>query len=355
MGNPLIDATIVTIFARESLEGGIIIGEYRTIILRNDWQNQPITQKEALRAMTVSAIAAASLALVVCVTVAIPLAVLSRDFDPKTADLIEGISKVVASVCILQLSLKMPKFFGIYPSRKNSTKDLQTTSVDDANDEEGHTEDENGEEGTNHKLSNGLSLKSIRFNVAWNIWREVAECGAFLIPFFLTGNGARRIPLSGAVGLVIGMAGCSGVYYANQKFKSTVGLTTFISSLLLLFSAGLFTGGCHEFEVVYGYTPVVWRIRGEFWNAEKLPMTLLQPFGYSSTRTVLQLACFWSWLLAGIALHLRKYYQFVGYRREQNEDINALDPSSGLSSTKPHEETQSGTEEEPNSTGLPEP
>jgi hypothetical protein len=42
--------------------------------------------------------------------------------------------------------LKIPKFLGVYPSKK-------------------------GEDG----LTVGLSIKSIRFNVAWNIWREVAE------------------------------------------------------------------------------------------------------------------------------------------------------------------------------------
>jgi hypothetical protein len=33
-----------------------------------------------------------------------------------------------------------------------------------------------------------VTLGEIRFNVAWNILREVAECGVFLIPFLLEGT-----------------------------------------------------------------------------------------------------------------------------------------------------------------------
>ena len=39
--------------------------------------------------------------------------------------------------------------------------------------------------------------------------------------------------------------------------KSTVGLTIFTVALLLTLSTGLFSGGCHKFEMVYGYTKEV--------------------------------------------------------------------------------------------------
>ena len=81
----LFDIAVTTIFAREVLEGGIIIGEYRTVIKRTDWQNSDLTQEEALRAVTVAAIVAAALALLVCAAIAIPLLVLSKDFNKDTA------------------------------------------------------------------------------------------------------------------------------------------------------------------------------------------------------------------------------------------------------------------------------
>jgi high-affinity iron transporter len=142
------------------------------------------------------------------------LALLSRNLNKRVVEFIEGISKLVAVMFVLQLSLKIPKFLGVYPSKK-------------------------GEDG----LTVGLSLKSIRFNVAWNIWREVAECGAFLIPFFLTGEGAKAIPLSGLIGIAVG--GLMGViiYYSNKRLEDKTWLAVFMSVILLFLSVGLFVGG----------------------------------------------------------------------------------------------------------------
>jgi high-affinity iron transporter len=267
----------------------IIIGEYRTVILRSNWDGSDITQRQALRAVTVSALVAAFVAVIVCAAIAIPLAILSRDFDDKTAKLIEGASKIVAAICLLQLSLKMPKFFGLYYS-KSQLKKIKNGEPIDASME-----------------SSTLTLRSIRFNVSWNIWREVAECGVFLIPFFLTGEGIVAIPLSAVVGTVVGSAICLLIYYANKHFKSRVGLTIFTVSIFLLLSTGLFSGGCHKFEMVYGYTTVVWTLEGDFWSVDRLPMTIFKPFGYSDTRTVLQMVTFWAWLFFGLLLHYLKY------------------------------------------------
>jgi high-affinity iron transporter len=286
----LLNFAVITIFAREVLEGGIIIGEYRTVILRTKWDRETdgMTQNEALRAVTISALVAAAVALVLCAAIAIPLAVLSRDFDDKTAIIIEGASKIVAAICILGLSLKMPKFFGLYYS-KSQVINGKPEHPDLA------------------EASHGLTKRSIRFNVAWNIWREVAECGVFLIPFFLTGDEIKAIPLSALVGFVTGGLVCVGIYYANQRMKNTVGLTVFTVGLLLILSTGLFSGGCHKFEMAYGYTPIVWQMEDEFWSVDRLPMTIFKPFGYSDTRTVLQMVCFWVWLFFSLFLHWRKY------------------------------------------------
>ena len=294
MGTALLDLAVVTIFARETLEGGIIIGEYRTLILRSDLRHTQLSQQEALRAVTVAALAAASLALIVCAAVAIPLAVLSRDFNDHTAILIEGASKIVASICILGLSLKMPTFFGLYRSKKVARK------------REGGSSEENKENEV-PESSNDLSLRSIRFNVAWNIWREVAECGVFLIPFFLSGDGVFAIPLSAIVGMLVGAIICLGVYYTNQNLSKPLGLTIFTVTLLVILSTGLFSGGCHKFEMVYFPTPVVWTLNGDFWSVDRLPMTIFKPFGYSDKRTVLQMVCFWGWLMFSLSLHFQKW------------------------------------------------
>ena len=42
----LINGAIITIFAREMLEGTVIVGQYRTVVMRSpDWQD-PERQKE---------------------------------------------------------------------------------------------------------------------------------------------------------------------------------------------------------------------------------------------------------------------------------------------------------------------
>jgi high-affinity iron transporter len=268
----------------------IIIGEYRTVILRSKWDNPDITQRQALRAVTVSALVAALVAVVVCASIGIPLAILSRDFDDRTAKLIEGGSKIIAAICLLQLSLKMPKFFGLYYSKAQLKKIKNGELI------------ENGDDSPS-----SLTQRSIRFNVSWNIWREVAECGVFLIPFFLTGEGIISIPLSALVGSVVGGSICLLIYYANKHFRNTVGLTAFTVSLFLLLSTGLFAGGCNKFEMVFGSTTVIWEISGDFWSVDRLPMTVFKPFGYSDTRTVLQIVAFWGWLSFGLVLHYLKY------------------------------------------------
>lgn len=310
----LINAGIMTIFAREMLEGTVIVGQYRTVVKRAPEWSDPERQKEGLKAVTVSALFAFVLAIIVIAIVAVPLALLSKNLNPRVEQFIEGISKLIAAVCVLQLSLKIPKFLGVYPSKK-------------------------GEDG----LTIGLSLKSIRFNVAWNIWREVAECGAFLLPFFLSGENAKSIPLSGLIGIAVGAAFGALIYFANQQLKSKSFLAFFMATLLLFLSVGLFVGGVHEFEEIYGETPDVYNIgtaRGlaeehdsddvpvvhesddvvhkdneesseapqlTIWSEKKLPFALLKPFGYSAGRTQLQMACFWGWLSLGIALHIWKY------------------------------------------------
>ncbi|EED95805.1 Ftr1_plasma membrane iron permease [Thalassiosira pseudonana CCMP1335] len=317
----LLNGAIMTIFAREILEGVVIIGQYRTVLHRSpEWQD-PDKQKAGLKAINMAALMASLVAVVVCACVAIPLAVLSKDLDEKTADIIEGVSKLVAAVCVLQLSLKIPKFLGVYASKK-------------------------GEDG----VTVGLSLKSIRFNVAWNVWREVAEIGVFLIPFFLQGAGAKAIPLSGIIGIAVGFALGAIIYFANHKLNNTAWLAAFMALLLLFLSVGLFVGGCHEFEEVYGETDKIYNIGVKrslfeeeeetrylshserfltavdeeakpeytFWSEKKLPMALLKPFGYSAGRTQLQIACFWSWLVFGIVLHAWKYVSSKKIREAQD-------------------------------------
>jgi len=307
----LFDVAICTIFAREFMEGAIIIGEYRTAIQKadikekreegEDVDDKEPNKQELLRAVTISAAVASALAVLIVIIVAIPLAVLSKNFDERTAEIIEGISKVVAAICILQLSLKIPKWLGFYKNKKNG------------------------------KVSEGfdMTLQSVRFNVGWNIWREVAECGVFLLPSFLNGNNIESIPISAIVGVVVGLFVGFFVYWANQRMTNKLYLCIFITGLLVFLATGLFVGGCHEFEEVYGETDKVWIIENDFWSHKQLPMALVKPFGYSSSRTVLQICCFWLWLLLSACCHYFMYWRTQKIIREiqANAKLNESDDS----------------------------
>ena len=288
----LFNIAIATIFAREMLEGSLIVINYRSCIIMTAVDEE--TKKEQLRAVTVAALFAAFVAILVIIAAASPLWVLSNELDPNVEDMIEGVAKVVGAVAVLQLSLKIPVWLGLYkkipllPWRKHVVRWC------------------NGSLEEKKEQDIGPTVREIRFNVAWNIWREVAECGAFLLPFFLQGSLAA-IPISALVGVVISSFLALLIYIANHKMTSKVGIAVFMSGLMLQLSVGLFTHGCNEFEKVWGMTKIVYEIPGQFWYDKAFPMTILRPLGYSSTRTLLQICCFWIWLAFGLLLHYMKW------------------------------------------------
>jgi high-affinity iron transporter len=229
----LFNLAIATIFAREVLEACVIIGQYRTAILKSIHIHGE-DETERLRAITVAASGAAFVAFLVVLAVAIPLGILSKNLDDHIVMIIEGVSKVVASVCIIQLSLKLPLWLGLY-------RKVSIFPCKEFNPETGKEVDR-------------LSLKEIRFNVAWNIWREIAECGVFLIPFFL-GTEAKAIPLSALAGIAISLVLGIGIYVANNRMTNKFWLAVVMSGLTLFLSVGMFVGGWHEFEELWGESP----------------------------------------------------------------------------------------------------
>lgn len=321
--NVLFNVAIATIFAREFLEGAIIIGNYRTVIQKNeDWDEE--TKKTALKNVTYSASVASGVAIVVVLALAIPLGLLSKELNEHTIEIIEGVSKIVASICILQLSVKIPVWLKIYwkvsifPRKNKELKKLDETEM--------------------------LSLGEIRFNVAWNIWREVAECGVFLIPFFL-GTGAKAIPLSALVGICVALVLGIGMYIANHRMKSKVMLAFFMSGLTLFLAVGLFVGGCHEFEEAFGETRQVWAIQNPNMSSSSFPMVIFKPFGYSSTRTVLQICTFWCFLALGLGYHYLKWSATKSVKARYYAEYPKEDPANAPTAPVKDVEAADGTEE----------
>lgn len=298
MQEKLFDIAIATIFAREVLEGAIVIGQYRTVLLRSpEWQEEERLQA-GLRAITMAAIYSSLVALLVIVAIALPIALVSDQISDKVIQIIEGVSKVVAAICVMELSIKIPKWLGIYKSKKSK-----------------------------EELEVGLTLKSIRFNVAWNIWREVAETGVFLLPFFF--DSALAIPLSAVCGTVLSLILGMGIYYGNKKQKNMKWLAVTCAAVTGQLSVGLFSGGCHLLEKASGRpTKTVWTLEGKFWSTDRLPMTIIKPFGYSSSRTILQIVTFWSFLTLLLVLHYLKWRA-----SKQLEDSSSVTPPDVLGLT----------------------
>jgi high-affinity iron transporter len=254
-----------------------------------------------------SALWASLAAVILAASVTVGLYFAGKNFDNYTAEIIEGVSKVIAAFCVLQLSGKVPKWLGIYANKKENADGIVE----------------------------GLDTRSISFNVAWNLWREVAECGVFLIPYML-GDSARSIPVSAVIGTAIGLAGGYGTYWASNNMKSTFGVAFFLANLTGWMSVGLFMGGCHEFEEVWGMTPYIWKIGGDFWSHKRFPMVMFKIFGYSHKRTVLQCVTFWTWVIVGFAYHYYKWQQSEKIKAERaGEKAGKKDVESAVEESAP--------------------
>jgi high-affinity iron transporter len=283
MSAELFSVPIAAIFARELLEASIIIGQYRTLVQRSDvWDEarKPV----ALKMIWVCAGCASAVAILLNIVVAIILAALGNKLDNTAAEVIEGVSKVVAAFCILQLSLKVPKWLSVGPYG-----DIDS------------------------KKTLGVTDRELYFNVTWNIWREVAEIGVFLIPFFLQGD-LEMIPLSALVGVIIGVGLGALVYVALRFTKQKIALAVAMSVITGWLACGLFTGGMHEFEEVLGETPSVFYMPGckskatcTFWHHKKFPCSFIKPLGYSHKPSVLQIFSFWLFTAFLILMHTVKY------------------------------------------------
>jgi len=268
----LFNVPMASIIARELLEACFIIGQYRALVLRSDeWEEA--RKPNALKMIWLCAGGAAAFAILVIMAVAIPLAFLGRELDKTAAVWIEGVSKVVAAICILQLSLKIPKWFAVGPHCCSSTS-----------------------------KTIGSTDRELYFNVTWNVWREVCEIGIFLIPFFLNDD-LDAFPLSAMVGVASGVGVGALVYVALRFTKQKVALAVTMAVITGWFACGLFTGSMHEFEEMLGETPDVFHMPGcsssdsascNFWHDKKFPFAFLRPFGYSHSPSVVQVVSFWS-------------------------------------------------------------
>jgi hypothetical protein len=142
---------VTAIFAREFIEAFVIVGNYRTLVTTQEgWDEE--RKKQGLRTISIAFAIAFAIAFLMILITAIVLGALQSQVDPDAVELIEGVSKIVAAFSIAMLSLKVPKWLGIYNTTSTKMEEARTSF-------------------------NTLTVSELRFNVAWNIWREMAEVG----------------------------------------------------------------------------------------------------------------------------------------------------------------------------------
>ncbi len=116
MGNfaAYFDAAIASIFARELIEASVIIVNYRTLIRSAEHWNNAAEKNRALKAVTVSAILASLVAVVMVSIFAVVSGIVSSHLTERVLSIISGVSELVAAVAVLQLSIKIPVWLGLY-------------------------------------------------------------------------------------------------------------------------------------------------------------------------------------------------------------------------------------------------
>lgn len=272
---PVFNIGIAMIFAREFLEAAVIITQYHTLVNHSTLtiEERAISNK-IIKKWSAGAIMAA---IVIIALIGLALEAAGSSLSANTKRGVEGFSKLIAAICIAQLSTKIPKWLGLYgESKKMASDDL-------------------------------LAPGSLKFNIFWNLWREMAEIGVFLIPF-LVGGKIEEVPLSAIAGILIAAVLGFLLHIANSRMGKKP-LAIFMSVLTGWLAVGLFAGGCHEFEEVINETDVVYRWSGNFWNQKEFPMALFKPFGYSDHPTQLQIAAFWLFAFFLVLAHAIKYWR----------------------------------------------
>jgi high-affinity iron transporter len=284
--------SMTVIFAREFVEAFVIIGNYRRLVQTSSWSAE--RKQEGIKTIWLASGGALSVAFIMILVTAVVLSQARKEVDGNTIAIIEGVSKVVASFTIATICLKIPKWFqaygaGIVVSKKMT---LAKASMD------------------------VLTLSELRFNVAWNIWREMAEIGIFLIPSFISTTGTA-IPLSALSGIAIAIVFGGGIYLVSLKLTDKRTLSAFMATVIGLLSCGLFAYGLHEFEEVIGETAEAYHM-GPGFSHNELPFVLIKPFGYSDHPSILQLCAFYFFLAVLVIAHVLQYlkYKRIAARRD---------------------------------------
>lgn len=219
-----ISSAIITVFAWIVPHIGIEISEYcRTV--KTEWTGDELSK--VLRVIAVHAIVAMVVGSLLIAAAATVIALLTAQTDSRMLSLLTGMSRIVAAIMLMLISYKIPKWLGVYPSRKRE----QGSPI-------------------------GSTLHVLAFNVRWSIWRQLGKFYFILLPFYC-GVQPMTIPVSVVLGIVGGTSVGVMVYFGrtclrHQKLLVSVSMAV----LFVMLSSITFSSGCYYIGEVWGTTAI---------------------------------------------------------------------------------------------------
>lgn len=215
-------SAMLSIFAMLVPQLSIEIAEFR-VQLATSWNEDADKLKEGLSAISRYSCIAIVVAVLVNVGTAAAVALTTQHLDERMLAIITGLSRLLAAVYSFFISVKVPKWLGVY----HTTKSLHGSQV-------------------------GRCLRELKFNLVWNLWGHFTEVYFFLIMFY-NGVTAATIPLSAVIGIAIGFAISCGIYLGRTRFKEhKVKIAAVMSTILSILSSLATASGCIWIQTVWG-------------------------------------------------------------------------------------------------------
>jgi len=199
----------------------IQIAEYRVAIIKSSkWEGEKLT--DGLRAIMNHSLFATAVGLIIVSGTAAGVALSTKGMDIDLLYILSGLSRLCSAMVIFLLSFKIPVWLSIYHEQNLHPEPLTS------------------------------SLKSLRFNVRWSIWKCFFTIYFILLPFFCGAPGPIEIPVYIIVGIIGGILVCLGVYYGRTKCHAHKKSIAIIMVVILAILSAL------NFAFAFWYIEYVW-------------------------------------------------------------------------------------------------
>ena len=280
-----IDPSIASIIAREIFEGAMFTATYAGAIMKNELLSAD-EKTSYLRRLIIGLFAGLLCSSIISIAVGYSLQAAVHDLKEVKygVEIGEGISKAIAAFFVIDLCIKIPKWFGI----------SNYVSID-------HLE---------LKFSDKTVFATSLF---WNILREGAEAGvltAVAVVLSNVKNYGAAIGIGVVAAVLVGGPIALGAKYLNRMFFSLLATV-----MLMMLSTGLCVGAVYALEEAYeiksgGITSgIVYKVSN---NPER--ENILKAFSWCGIRKTLTVAACVTWVVVVFLLcFVQIWHNYLGY------------------------------------------